>query len=99
MISSDIINSLNNNSLNVLNLRFHQIINIDDLKCLENNSSLTELDLSCNLIDNIEVLKCLENNHSLNELFLYNNKINKNDIENIFNKVLEKNYSLISLEY
>ena len=45
----------------------------------------------------MDVFKILENNRSLNELFLYSNKINKNDTENIFIKVLEKNYSLICL--
>ena len=38
-------------------------------------------------------------NNALNVLDLDNNKINKKDIENVFNKVLKKNYSLISLTY
>jgi Leucine-rich repeat (LRR) protein len=66
---------------------------------LENNDTLTELDLGYNKIDNIDVLKCLENNHSLTKLDLAVNKFIKNDIESVFNKVLEKNYSLISLCY
>ena len=68
MISSDIINCLNNNLLVELNLSKNLIDNIDVLKCLENNDTLTDIDLSWNKIDNIVVLKCLENNHSLIEL-------------------------------
>ena len=60
MISTDIINSLNNNVLTVLNLRCNQIDNIDVFKVLENNNTLTKLDLGCNQINNIDVFKILE---------------------------------------
>ena len=60
MISFDIINGLNNNTLTEFNLNQNKIDNIEVFKFLENNSSLTILNLSLNYIKNIDVFKFLE---------------------------------------
>ena len=59
------------------------MISFDIIINILNNNSLITLNLIGYKIDNINVLKCLENNDTLTKLDL--NKININDIENIFN--------------